>query len=242
MTVVRLREAVWRGQVQFRASRLRRSNVRPFGLTGAAGPVMLGDESSSTGLIAEIAAAMRHAPVTLDSISLLSGDCLDLSAPLVEVITRWDGKSQRDAGDLPQFARELGRAARRDEAIARQDWKAIGGHWGEPAGGPFVPGSTDIIVSGTRSQVPTVSYRHYLALSFRAGDAAATVVSRHPLPDLPSFDPVADLDPFCSGWVRFIEQRYLPRDPASAAHSARPPRPRRARGLLHDVARGLMRW
>src|ERR1022692_64903 len=98
MPGVRLREAAWRGQIQFRTSRLRRSNVRPFGLTGAAGPVMLGDESSSTGPIAEIAAALTHAPVTLDSISLLYGDCRDLSAPLVEVITRWDGKSQRDAG------------------------------------------------------------------------------------------------------------------------------------------------
>jgi hypothetical protein len=175
---------------------------------------MLGDESSSTGPIAEIAAALTHAPVTLDSISLLYGDCRDLSAPLVEVITRWDGRSQRDAGDLPQFARELGRAARRDEGIARQDWKAIEGHWGEPADGPFVPGSTDIIVSGTRSQVPTVSYRHYLTLSFKAGDAAVTVVSRHPFPDLPSFGLVTDLDPFCSGWVGLIEQRYRPRDPA----------------------------
>jgi hypothetical protein len=175
---------------------------------------MLGDESSSTGLIAEIRAALTHAPVTLDGISLLYGDCLDLSAPLVEVSTRWDGRSQRRAGDLPQFARELGRAARRDEAIAREDWKAIGGHWGEPAAGPFVPGSADIIVSGTRSQVPTVSYQHYLTLSFKAEDAAVTVVSRHPLPDLPCFDLVTSLEPFCSGWVRFTEQGYRPRRPA----------------------------
>jgi hypothetical protein len=209
-----LREEMWRRQIQFRTSRLRRSTARPFGLTGGDGPVMLGDESSSTGLIAEIRAARTHAPVTLDSISLLYGDCLDLSAPLVEVITRWDSGSHHTADDLPQFARELGRAARRDEAIAREDWKAIGGRWGEPAEGPFVPGSADIVVSGNRSQVPTVSYRHYLTLSFRAEDAAVTVVSRHPLPDLPCFDPVTSLEPFCSGWARFIEHRYWPRRPA----------------------------
>jgi len=174
-------------------------------------PVMLGDESSSTGLIAEIRASLMHAPVTLDGISLLYGDWLDLSAPLVEVITRWDGRSQRRAGDLPQFARELGRAARRDEAISRQDWKAIGGHSGEPAAGPLIPGSADIIVSGTRSRVSTVSYRHYLTLCFRAQDAVVAVVSRHPLPDPARFDLVTNLEPFCSGWVRFIEQRYWPR-------------------------------
>jgi hypothetical protein len=204
---------MWRRQIQFRNSRLRRSTAQPFGLTGTDGPVMLGDESSSTGLIAEIGAALTHAPVTLDSISLLYGDCLDLSAPLVEVITRWD-RSQRVADDLPQFARELGRAARRDEAIAREDWKAIGGHWAKPADGPFVPGSADIIVSGNRSQVPTVSYRHYLTLSFQAEDVAVTVVGRHPLPDLPCFDMVTNLEPFCSGWVRFIEHCFWPRRPA----------------------------
>jgi hypothetical protein len=177
---------------------------------------MLGDESSSTGLIAEIRAALTHAPVTLDSISLLYGDYLDLSAPLVEVSTRWDGGSQRGAGALPQFARELGRAARRDEAIARGDWKTTGGHWGEPAAGPFVPGRADIIVSGTRSQVPTMSCQHYLTLCFRVPGAAVTVVSRHPLPDLPCFGLVTSLDPFCSGWARFTGQRYPPRRPARA--------------------------
>jgi len=205
---------MWRRQIQFRTSRLRRSTAQPFGLTGADGPVMLGDESSSTGLIAEIRAALTHAPVTLDSISLLYGDHLDLSAPLVEVSTRWDGTSQRGAGDLPLAARELGRAARRDEAIAREDWKAIGGHWGEPAAGPFVPGSTDITVNGNRSQVHTVSYRHYQTLSFQAEDAAVTVVSRHPLPDLPCFDLVTSLEPFCSGWARFTEHYYQPPRPA----------------------------
>jgi hypothetical protein len=49
--------------------------------------VTLGGESSSTGLIGEIRAAVTRAPVRLDSISLLYGDCLDPSAPFVEVVT-----------------------------------------------------------------------------------------------------------------------------------------------------------
>jgi hypothetical protein len=77
-----------RQTVRFRVSRLRRIAARPFGLTIADTAVMLGDESSSTGLIAEIRAAVARAPVRLDSISLLYGDCLDLSAPFVEVSIR----------------------------------------------------------------------------------------------------------------------------------------------------------
>jgi hypothetical protein len=209
--VSHLREAVGRQTVRFRVSRLRRMTSRPFGLTTADTAVMLGDESSSTGLATEIRSAVTRAPVRLDSISLLYGDYLDRAAPLVEVITRWDGGTQRGgpspAGDLPPYARELGSAAHRDEAIARGDWTRAGGD-AEPARGPFDPGGIDIVVSGTPSRVTAVSFRHYLALSFTAQDAEVTVVSRHPLPESPRFDPVTDLQPFCTGWVRFTEDMY----------------------------------
>jgi hypothetical protein len=116
-------EAIGRQTVRFRISRLRRMTSRPFGLTTADTAVMLGDESSSAGLAAEIRTALTRAPVRLDSISLLYGDYLDLAAPLVEVITRWDATTPRGGppppGDLPPYARELGPAAHRDEAIAR---------------------------------------------------------------------------------------------------------------------------
>jgi len=184
---------------------------RPFGLTTADTAMMLGDESSSTGLAAEIRAAVNRAPVRLDSICLLYGDYLDLAVPLVEVITRWDGSTRcggpRPAGDLPPYARELGAAAHRDEAIARGEWTQVGGD-AEPARGPFDPGRIDIVISGVPSRVAAVSFRHYLALSFTAQDAEVTVISRHPLPELPRFDPVTDLQPFCTGWTRFTEDMY----------------------------------
>jgi hypothetical protein len=206
-----LRESVGRQTVRFRISRLRRMTSRPFGLTTADTAVMLGDESSSIGLAAEIRAAVTRAPVRLDSISLLYGDCLDLAAPLVEVITRWDGSTRhggpRPAGDLPSYARELGSAARRDEAIARGDWTLAGGD-AEPASGPFDTGGIGIVISGAPSRVAAVSFRQYLALSFTAQDAEVTVISRHPLPELPRFDPVTDLQPFCTGWARFTEDMY----------------------------------
>ena len=204
-----LREAIGRQTVRFRTSRLRRMTSRPFGLTVAGTAVMLGDESSSMGLAGEIRAAVTHDPVSLDSISLLYGDCLDLSAPLVEVITRWDGRSRRGdplpTDDLPPYARELGCAAHRDEAIARGEWVTLAGGNAKPAYGPFDPGSIDIIISGTLSRVAAVSFRHFMALSFTAQDGEVTVISRYPLPELPRFDPVTDLQPFCSGWARFME-------------------------------------
>lgn len=206
-----LREAMGRQTVRFRVSRLRRIAARPFGLTTADTAVMLGDESSSTGLVAEIRAAVTRAPVRLDSISLLYGDCLDLAAPFVEVITRWDS---RPADDLPPYARELGRAAHRDEAIARGEWLSMAGVHAKPADGPFEPGRIDIIVGGTPSRVGTVSFRDYLALSFPVQDAEVTVISRHPLPHRPHFDPVADLEPFCTGWASFTEDLYGPPRPS----------------------------
>lgn len=207
-----LREAIGRQTVRFRISRLRRITSRPFGLTTAGTAVMLGDESSSAGLAAEIRAALTRAPVRLDSISLLYGDCLDLSAPFVEVITRWDAGARRGdrapGGDLPPLARELGRAVRRDEAVARGEWRPVADGHEEPAYGPFDPGSIDIVISGTPLRAATVSFGRYQALSFPAQDAEVTVISRHPLPDLPRFDPVTDLGPFCSGWVTFMEEVY----------------------------------
>jgi hypothetical protein len=207
----RLRETIGRQTVRFRTSRLSRMTSCPFGLTAADTAVMLGDESSSMSLGEEIRAAVTHAPVRLDSISLLYGDYLDLSAPLVEVITRWAGSTRRGdrrpAGNLPPYARELGSAAHRDEAIARGDWTLEGGD-AEPADGPFDPGTSDIVISGTPTRVAAVSFRHYLALSFTAQDAEVTVISRHPLPGLPHFDPVTDLQPFCSGWATFMEGMY----------------------------------
>jgi hypothetical protein len=195
-------EAIGRQTVRFRVARLRRITARPFGLITADTAVMLGDESSSTGLVAEIRAAVTRAPVRLDSISLLYGDGMDLSAPFVEVSTRWDKRLADD------FRRELGRAAHRDEAIARGDWLSMAGIDAKPAAGPFETGHLDVVIGGTPSRVGTVSFRDYLAFSFPVQDAKVTVVSRHPLPDLPHFDPVADLEPFCAGWASFMEDLY----------------------------------
>jgi hypothetical protein len=70
------------------------------------------------------------------------------------------------------------------------------------ADGPFTHGHTEIVVSGDASQVATVSYRDYTALSFTAQGLTVTVISRHPLPPSPRFDLVTDLEPFLEGYAR----------------------------------------
>jgi hypothetical protein len=56
-------------------------------------------------------------------------------------------------------------------------------------------------------RVPVVSFRHYQALSFSDGTTTATVVSRHPLPELPQFDWVTDLEPYFAGSRKRLHER-----------------------------------
>jgi hypothetical protein len=204
---------------QWRISRLRRIDPRPFGLTADPDrpPLTLGSESGSAGAIEEISAAITRSAVPLGSLGLMYGDYLDLAMPLVEVTTHWDGRGwfapARPPGvppsaweQIPAAAWDLGDTERRDDAIARQDWKALGYPQRVPVDGPFTQGSAEIVVSGSPRSVPVVSYRHYTALSFSADEATVTVISRHPLPEMPRFDPVTDLEVFYAGYARSLEQ------------------------------------
>jgi hypothetical protein len=112
---------------------------------------MLGDEGSSAGVVAELKAALSHAPAALDRLSLLFGDVLARSAPLVEVITCWSGSDRAD--DVPRLTRTLGRAVGRDAAIARGDlMDVIQGGQGQPVGTDT--GSIGVAVSGASIRVP----------------------------------------------------------------------------------------
>jgi hypothetical protein len=190
-----------------RLSRLRRIGPQPFGLTAdpQRPPLMLGDESSSTGMITETLAALTGSRVPLDKLGLLYGNYFDLSAPLVEVTTHWDGRGWLTAPvppGHPEGAWELGQAERRDAALAGGNLKAMLSPEQHLADGPFTHGTTEIVVSGDASQVATVSYRDYTAFSFTAQGLTVTVVSRHPLPPSPRFDLITDLEPFFEGYTR----------------------------------------
>jgi hypothetical protein len=217
-----LREPLARWGVRVRLSRLRRIGPQPFGLTADPGrpPLMLGDESSSTSMITETRAALTGSRVPLDRLSLLYGNYFDLSAPLVEVTTHWDGRGWLThlPRGYPEGAWELGRAERRDAALASGNLKAMHSSERHPALGPFTRGTTEVVVGGDASQVATLSYREHTALSFTAQGLTVTVVSRHPLPPSPRFDLVTDLEPFFEGYVRGTQEwlRRLYREPAAA--------------------------
>ena len=221
-----VREALMRWMVRWRVSRLRRIGPQPFGLTDDPGrpPLMLGDEASSTSMITETRAALTGSRVPLDRISLLYGNYFDLSAPLVEVTTHWDGRGWLTAPvppGHPEGAWELGQAEQRDAALGSGNLRAAFSSPRHPADGPFTRGITEIVVGGDASQVATVSYRDYTALSFTALGLTVTVVSRHPLPPSPRFDPVTDLEPFFEGYSRGIQEwlRRLYSQPTAAGPS-----------------------
>jgi hypothetical protein len=218
-----VRESLARRGVRMRLSRLRRISPQPFGLTGdpQRPPLMLGDESSSTGMITEARAALTGSRVPLDKLGLLYGNYFDLSAPFVEVTTHWDGRGWLTTPmppGYPEGAWELGQAERRDAALASGNLRAMLPPEQHLADGPFTHGTTEIVVSGDASQVATVSYRDYTALSFTAQGLTVTVISRHPLPPSPRFDLVTDLEPFFEGFARENQEwlRRLYGQPAGA--------------------------
>ena len=218
-----IREPLARWGVRMRLSRLRRISPQPFGLIAdpQRPPLMLGDESSSTGMITEALAALTGSRVPLDRLGLLYGNYFDLSAPFVEVTTHWDGSGWLTTPvppGYPEGAWELGQAERRDAALASGNLRAMLSPEQHLAEGPFTRRITEIVVSGDACQIATVSYRDYTALSFTALGLTVTVVSRHPLPPSSRFDLVADLEPFFEGYARESQEwlRRLYRQPTNA--------------------------
>jgi hypothetical protein len=214
--------------IEWRISGLRRRELRVLGLEHGESqptPVSLGSDKwqihidMDSGLekvvgglqdaAGSLRAALPRSPVPLDSMSLFYGDYFDLTTPLAEVTTIYNGPDWPNAAPRsrrPAPAWALGEAAWRDEKIAGGDWSSRSPSQESIPAGPFRRGKMDIIVCGTRRRVPVVSYRHYQALSFSDGTTTATVVSRHPLPDLPKFGWVADLEPYFAGYSQHVHE------------------------------------
>jgi hypothetical protein len=205
--------------IDWRISGLRRRGPRVIGLEhGGSQPtpvsvgtdtmhmyIDLGSANSPLDVARGLDAALTQSPVPLDSMSLLYGDYFDVTAPLAEVTTVYQGPDWPNAAApsrRPASAWALGQAEWRDDQIARGEWSSFPPAQESKPDGPFRRGKIDIIVCGTRCRVPVVSYRHYQALSFSDGTTPVTVVSRHPLPDLPQFNWVTDLEPYFAGYRR----------------------------------------
>jgi hypothetical protein len=198
--------------IQWRLSVLRRLRPRPFGLAPgrwSPGQLSIGSESFEVGVVSGLRAMLTRSPIPLESMSLLFGNFFDLSMPLIEVTTHWNGGAWRSAAppsDRPAAAWELGRAERRDAAIARENWTALYADDDSEPNGPFTRSSIDVIVDAQFRTVPVVSLKHYHALAFPADNMQVTVVSRHPIPELPRFELVTDLEPFLDGYARYVAE------------------------------------
>jgi hypothetical protein len=172
-------------------------------------PLSLGEDTMRVGVVSGLRAALMRSPVPLDSLSLVYGDFFDVTASLIEVTTIFRGYGWPGGvtpSDLPASACALGHAELRDREIARGAWSVLPVSQESAPEGPFTHHIMAIMACGTRRAIPVVSYRNYQALSFSEGTTGVTVVSRNPLPDLPQFNWVTDLEPYFAGWTRHMHE------------------------------------
>ena len=128
---------------------------------------------------------------------------LDVAAPLVEVTTYLDGDDE-----LPSMEAEVARRERQDAAIRRQDWEEMAGDVmddDEDVAASLETSSQDleVLVNGEPRTVSAICYHHYQALQFRYDSLTIRAVSRHPLPEVPRFEIVTDLEPAFRGYTLF---------------------------------------
>jgi hypothetical protein len=173
----------------FRFPRLRRADPHPWGLAAPwLDPVMLGGETWD-----------RHG---LIDITLVYGDPLQVSAPLVEITTRLPG-STGDAG-APHEA--LAHLAHRDAAVQRRDWLAVDGQPGPDPPGPVVFSDAHLLLGGEPRPVSVLSLRHYQAAQFTDATTAGTIASRHCPLDQLTLAPVPAIEPYLAGYTRFLRR------------------------------------
>jgi hypothetical protein len=173
----------------FRFPRLRRADPHPWGLAAPwLDPVMLGGESWD-----------RHG---LIDITLVYGDPLQVSAPLVEITTRLPGRT----GDAGAPHEALAHLAHRDAAARRRDWLAVDGEPGPDPPGPVVFSDAHLLLGGEPRPVSVLSMRHYQAAQFTDTTTAATIASRHCPLDQLTLAPVPAIEPYLAGYTRFLRR------------------------------------
>jgi hypothetical protein len=176
-----------------RFDKLRSVRPRVFGLTmPQLTPVLFSADRWRDGEVAEV--------------TLSYGQVLDVTAPLVEVITYMDSA---DAG-LPSLPAEVAHRERRDAAILRGDWEEMAGSVEGVDEAVAALGMAvsykdlDVSVNDERQTVPVTCYQHYQAIQFHHESLTVHVVSRYPLWDLPRFEIVPDLEPYFRGYRSFM--------------------------------------
>lgn len=174
----------------FRFPRLRRAGPHPWGLaTPSLDPVVLGGESWD-----------RHG---LIDITLVYGDPLEVSAPLVEITTRLPGRT----GDTGAPHEALAHLAHRDAAVQRRDWLAFDGEPTADPPGPVLFSDAHLLLGGQPHPVNVLTLRPYQAAQFTdATTTAGTIASRHCPLDQLTLAPVPAIEPYLAGYTRFLRR------------------------------------
>jgi hypothetical protein len=174
----------------FRFPRLRRAGPHPWGLaTPSLDPVVLGGESWD-----------RHG---LIDITLVYGDPLEVSAPLVEITTRLPGRT----GDTGAPHEALAHLAHRDAAVQRRDWLALDGEPTADPPGPVLFSDAHLLLGGQPHPVNVLTLRPYQAAQFTdATTTAGTIASRHCPLDQLTLAPVPAIEPYLAGYTRFLRR------------------------------------
>ena len=169
--------------------RLRRADPHPWGLAAPPlDPVALSEASWD-----------RHGPI---DITLVYGDPLEVSAPLVEVTTRLPGSSG-DAG-APEEA--LAHLAHWDAAVARRDWLALYRQPRSEPPGPVSFSDAHLVLGQEPRPVSVLAFRHYQAARFADAAATGMIASRHCPLDQLALAPVPAIEPYLAGATAFARR------------------------------------
>jgi hypothetical protein len=168
---------------------LRRADPHPWGLAEPSlDPVALREASWDL-----------HGPI---DITLVYGDPLEVSAPLVEVTTRLPGRSG-DAG-APEEA--LAHLAHWDAAVARRDFLALCRQPRPDPPGPVGFSDAHLVLGQEPRPVSVLPFRHYQAARFADAATTGMIASRHCPLDQLTLAPVPAIEPYLVGYTAFWQR------------------------------------
>ena len=110
---------------------------------------------------------------------------------------------------FPSLEEAIARAEHRDACFSRLEWADAGDSFDPFPELPVSDRNLDhsertVTVDGEDRAVTVVSYGNYAALRFRQGSVVVTAVARLGFPSALAFHVINDLEPYFTGYRRFV--------------------------------------